>query len=351
MQSLTDFGPVDFTGQSDSHATVQAAVDGCSGLLSWPAGRVRVDSSVNITRPLRIIGPGIDQWRTSTSGPEGCAQALFTVDPTIPVLRINHSNVWIDGLTIPGTGARFSQPDGGVGIVIGDVPGQYQDGTITGVRLTNVSVMSHRIGVHWVRGSDWVMDGCDVQGYHGMVVENLGNVDKGDSLILGCWFAADLVGGKGVYHKSSGGLRVSDSKFLNCQDSLYIEWTAGLSGGPIVTGCSFENMTRRGINVVGNGVARINGMTVCGNWFNGAVDSIFVDSSVPMDRLLVSGNNIVGGPTSILVNVGGGVAGYFIDGNLLDGNGGGYGIFVRAGAQGAIGTNHCRGLAQNTVYN
>jgi hypothetical protein len=195
------------------------------------------------------------------------------------------------------------------------------------------------------------MDRCDMQSFYTLTIENLANTDKGDSLITNCDLAADSTSGKCIQQKSSGGLRILGNKFLDCQDSVYIPWTNGLSGGPIIQGNSFENMTRRGIFIVGDSESVMNGVTIQDNWINGAVDSIFIDNSAVVKRALISGNNILGGATSIGINIGALTDEFLVSNNLMDGNGASssYGVFARDGASGHIGPNRMTGFSTNII--
>lgn len=346
IATLQDFGVTDFSGATDYTAQVQNAVDNCNGVLLWNAGIVKINGTVTITKPCRILGPGIAQWR-STDG----AVRITSSNPTNTKFKIMASNVHLDGLHFSGTSARYSS--GGKAIVVGDVaaPGAFGDGTITGCSFSRISTASEGVGIHFVRASNWVMDRCDIQGYDAVIVENT-VADKGDSAISHCDFAADPIAGKCITQTSSGGLRISNSKFLTCQDSIYIPWTRGLSGGPIITGCSFENMTRRALFVVGNPAIPMHGLTIANNWINGGVDSIFIDDSARVSRALISGNNIVGGSTSIGINLGANMTDFLVNANTMDGNGQptSYGIFVRSGASGRIGPNYIHGYT-TPIYN
>lgn len=345
IATLLDFG-VDMTGANDSTAEIQAAINGCEGVLIWQKGWQRIEGSVEFTAPCRIIGPGTDQWRVA-----GAAANVITSGVSNTLFRINANNVVIDGLNFPGTSARCVS-GGGKAITVGDTPGATGDGTITGTVLSNVGISSHGMGVHFIRASDWLMERrCDIHSYNAVTVENLVHVDKGDSAIANCHFAADPIAGKCLTYKGSGGLRVLGNKFLTCQDSIYITWTNGLSGGPIIQGNSLENMTRRGIFIVGNPSSTMNGLAIQNNWINGAVDSIFVDSSAIVQRAIITGNNILGGPTSIGINLGALMTDFLVAANNIDGNGQtpSYGIFARNGAQGRVAPNYIHGFSTAVI--
>ena len=88
----------------------------------------------------------------------------------------------------------------------------------------------------------------------------------------------------------------------------------------------------------------MNGMQVSDCFFNGAMESIFIDDNIPLSKLHIKGNTIVGGSTTILVNLGAMVSEYYVTGNLLDGSGTGYGIFRRGFLPGLIGENSYNNL-------
>jgi len=205
-------------GNVDNTADLQSAINGCGGLLFADVPTVRIDRSINITAPVRIIGPGIDQWRIG-----GAACNVITTG-NADLFRIRRSNVHLDGLNFNGTGARFAA-SGGKAIVVGDVAGPDGDGTITGLTLSRISASSHGTAVHFVRASNFVMERCDLQSYNSVIVENIINVDKGDSLITGCDFAADATGGKCVIQKSSGGLRIQNSSSVGGIEAYFKDCT------------------------------------------------------------------------------------------------------------------------------
>lgn len=221
-----------------------------------------------------------------------------------------------------------------------------------GCTFRNVSTSSHSVGIEFLNAASWMIDNCYLQSYDSLHVRCIVNADAGDSSIQAGLLAADASAGKCIYWRSSGALKVTAVKFLDAQDHISIDWSWATSGGPIVTGCSFENVARYFFHATGDGTALMNGSNVTGNWFNGSGSVLFDNAAGTgwFQRLNWIGNTHTSSSVATLLDIGRALDGFFLAGNTIDGGsfGGATGINVRASAaNGNVYGNRFVGLATN----
>lgn len=211
-----------------------------------------------------------------------------------------------------------------------------------GCCFRNISVNSHAVGIHFISAANYLVEGCDLQSFRSIVQESVLSVDKGDSTIISTHFGADTVAGQCLLITSGGGLRVMNNKFLDAQDLILVQWTNGLSGGPIITGNSLENCTRRFISVTGDGTSELQGLIITGNWINGGTAGIYIADNAVVKKLQVTGNTITSSAALDLIYIGSLVDGLDITANYIDGGNfaSACGVRIAIGAQnGLIGPN------------
>lgn len=215
---------------------------------------------------------------------------------------------------------------------------------ITGVILRDLAISSHAVGIEIVSADQYLIDDCFLSNTDSIKISNVLGVDSGDSIITNSFIAADGSTGSGIYYVSGGALRIANNKFSTCDKSIEIVWTEGLSGGPLVVANSFENQTTSAIHVSGDSSdARINGLTIVGNWFNGGSSAnILIADTINVTRLHVASNTVLCGSSNRGIIVGALVDGFNIAANLIDGNSVAacVGIEIKSGAaNGFVGSN------------
>lgn len=220
-----------------------------------------------------------------------------------------------------------------------------------GCAFRNISANSHAVGIHFISAANYLVEGCDIQAFRSIVNESVLSVDKGDSTIISSHFGADTGSGQCLLITSGGGLRVINNKFLDAQDLILVQWTNGLSGGPIITGNSMENCSRRFISVTGDGTSELNGLTISDNWINGGTAGIYIADNAVVKRLQVTGNTITSSAALDLIYIGALVNGLDITANYIDGGNfaAACGVRIAVGAQnGLIGPNFFTQLSSQT---
>jgi len=226
---------------------------------------------------------------------------------------------------------------------------------ITGVILRDLAISSHNIGVEILTADQYLIDDCFMSNTDSMHIGNMLGVDAGDSIVTNSHFAADGSTGRCIYYTAGGALRIVNNKFATCSTSIEMFWVDGHTGGPIVMGNSFENQTTYSIYAHGNSSdARIHGLTVVGNWFNGGGSGIIrVADSIDMRNLQVSSNTLVAGGTDRGIRVGALVDGFTISANLFDMNNNAAAVAVEvvSGAQNGLVSANMYDNTTTTVSN
>jgi hypothetical protein len=287
--------PESDSGSFDSTAAIQAAIDSTTLLNASTAFnegttlRVPVKLSMGVyyitglavSHPVRLIGSGmkntlIKSLSTSTN--------LVTITAVEPVEIYDLSFGVKDGLG-PMTAGSF--------ILFNPTTESNQYSKIVRCAFNNMSN-----GVHTISAMFWIIDSCYFNKYTGtaIVVGNALLPDGGDSNITNCTFNNGT--GTAILQKSSGGLRITNNKFLGGDYSYFGEYSSGLAnrtGQLIIANNSFDQCNHANIS------------------FTKVGDSVY---SMPV----IENNIIVVSPNCFGVNVNGYLAETFLHQMTIGGN-------------------------------
>lgn len=190
-----------------------------------------------------------------------------------------------------------------------------------GLVLRDLTLFSHGKAVEFVNGANWLIDNCRLNGHRALHIENQVHPDAGDSTIRHTHFTSSKGGattGFNIFQRSGGGLKIDTCKFLTTDEHYQINWTLGLSGGPIITNCSFEGGPDYGIRITGD--KEMSGLGVWNNWFNGGGTSMVrIEDTITLSRVNICGNIFGGGSPTAIVRIGAKTSKFLVADNLFDG--------------------------------
>jgi hypothetical protein len=253
---------------------------------------------------LGFTGASIGQRIALTS----CAAAGATLFSTITAKA--------SGGSITVSPPAGNTPGAGVAAKYGNV---YVENTFRDVWMVN-----HINGIHLIDAAQQHLDHVYSNSKVGALVENQLSADYGDSFISDSMFlSTDNTNGAALQINSSGGLKISNSKFLFGKYGIYINWNLGGSANPILTNNSIESFTSTGIFI--NTAVTLTRVNITGGSIAGATgaNAITVDntSAAALTDINIIGVTMTGfGGVTNMVDVGK-VSGGFIGGLTID-NGG-----------------------------
>jgi Pectate lyase superfamily protein len=230
-----DYGVV-ANGVTDDTAAMQAAWNAAAaqGLpLFCPAGNCVLSAPINISTTGVITGNG---GLSSNFYLKSANQSAFLVN--------GPAAIHIEKICI------ISQAGYQAGVTLTAPSGQYNAGSI----IRDVIFKDLAEGVNAQNAANWVIDSCSfvadtaTGAWTGVLVQNTAAVDTGDSCIMGCSFWSNAANSVGVMQYSSGGLKISDTKFNGWVYGYLLNLAAGANTSDLlISNCSFENQTAASI--------------------------------------------------------------------------------------------------------
>jgi hypothetical protein len=349
VADIRSFGTVDLTGAVDCTTVMQLAHN--SGkIIYYPAGNYTF-SKVTMSSG-GIIGDGEGTFLKSTdSSSADCITHTGTGSSQNQIPLFKNFQLWGPG--------QYAAPTKSTGYGIRFVVDPAQD--------TNSQFNWHMDNVHmryWpgcvdtTRSNGWRITNCTFFFYQttGVLVDNPGNTDAGDSLISGCYFFNGGSGyyatmGRAIVQRTSGGLRVHGNKFNGGISAYKLDLQATTSIF-LFTGNSLENVTGIGLeftntaNTVGVPF-RFASIIITGNHFAGnakdiviAAISNYLNSSY-WDQIVICGNVFYTPTSTYSISIYTARA-INITGNVLNGN------FIGAGGI-YLDSTVSTGRVENTV--
>ncbi len=249
---------IDMTGATDASAII-AAILGMGWVLNFPAGNVKVNSTVTFAFG-GIRGAGQNSTYFVVDG-TGSSNVFVATGTGQPPNRPGGSYV---------TGSYFSDfsfvvastaKTGGYGIYINP------SSELLYVTIHDISFNGGLNGCYLNACPGFKISNCQfsvTSGGIGVEVLNSVSADDGDSSIVGCGFggAHDTSSVAVLHAGSAGGLRLLNNKFLGCNRSYYWNGSPGGTSDITITGNSFENHYRAAIEFATGGISNI---TIVGN--------------------------------------------------------------------------------------
>ena len=226
---LRDYSP-DGTGVRDSADAVQRWVNACIAAnvtcIADP-GTYRLDRTITVGGGLHLAGAGkyLTKFVLGTAAMNG-----FAITTTAPV-HLQNFAVWGGGTQSAGAAFLF------------DSTTSENDNSYFNNIYCNATWTCFR----FVRGAYWTIRDSNFYAGRGpqVIVDNLNNVDTGDSLFTGnkCIFGSSVADANQVCLRwsGSGGLRVIGNKFLNGYRGLEFKIGSGSAGSLIIASNSVEN--------------------------------------------------------------------------------------------------------------
>ncbi len=336
IPSVLDYG-ADPTGTTDSAPAIQMAVN-AGGLLWVPPGDYRLDATVILTKPIRLMGSGAGVWSV------GPWSAFFSAALALDLFHVNTDGASFEDLFFNRAGAS-NLPSEGNAILLGNsekAPGQAW----IGATIRHCRFLGHCRAVWVVHMQGWRLLDSDLYTCYGIQIENRSNADAGDANISDCTIMANGAAGAtaAIYYISGGGLKVTNTKLLGGQYGFWQKF-AGNSIGAQLNNLSIEGHGTHAIFLDPAG-ARIDGMTITGCHLDGVVPLITVGA---IRDLVMTGTVLeTNQPGAPLMHLLAGAEDVLINGNIFHGNmlGGGdapCAIQIDPGASYAVGVNLIHG--------
>lgn len=352
--SVKDFGA---KGDGVTDDTVAMAAAHATGkLIYYPEGHyIFTRLSSNITAG-GIIGEG--PTKTVLSSTDVSTNNLF-----------NFSGIW-ENYNPSQTNSAFVFKDfsitsditkaGGASInVTAPVATTQRENQLT--TFYNVLFRDSYIGLHFESASFWKVIACNFINYAkaGILVENLYNADSGDSCVTNCVFETNATssGSAGVLQYSSGGLKITGSKFLGATYGYLMAWNGASSSNLQICNNSFELMQYAAIALTrtsGTGTFKL--ITIVGNEIALTNTGISNDSNTWLSQVTIVGNvietwgNYGANTVAITFNY---LDNFIIANNNLDGTNGGSsnsnGISLLGPTNGQIGLNNYVGFTDSVT--
>lgn len=330
--SVLDFG-ADRTGFYDSTNAITVA-HLTNQTVYYPFGSYLINGN-NINIPAGgILGDGIGLTRLVVN--DTSANDIFVYTGQTGG-RFEDFTIYCNG-TQKTTGAMVNVTSGGVGE---NIYARFHQVSFGNGPST---AFYYPTGIHFTRASQWSVHACIFENFtqSGIWIENQNNFDSGDSVISNCYLQHNgpqgQLTGSGVLQYSSGGLKITGTKFNGGSYGYQLAAT-GTTSDLAISGCSFESGDIAGINLIqgATGVTFSN-ITIVGNQF--ATSGIRIPGPVSWLQNIDIVGNVIGAATGIAIDY---VNHFYIGGNTFNGS---YGVVLGTSGtdhnvNGQIGANNC----------
>jgi hypothetical protein len=221
---------LDYGSPSDANLASALAAAVSTNLPLFIPGTYPITQPLVISSPCTIYGAGP---KVTTIAPATAGQAAFQITSklavTIKELGIVSGAANQVGIT--------TSPSGG--------NGTWNEFSI----FRDLHITGFQVGLQLSNSSDWIVDGCIIDGAGqqvGIQVDNSINVDAGDSCISNCTISGLNTGNSvGISQYSSGGLKITNSKIIGYAYGYLMELSAGAQTSDLfISNCSFESQTQ-----------------------------------------------------------------------------------------------------------
>jgi polygalacturonase len=189
--SVKDFGAVG-DGTTNDTVAIQSAINATLGTsLYFPEGQYKVTTTLNITSSINIVGASVDGVRIVTNNASSDV-FYYTGTSRLTVRNITFAS------SVTKTGGAYINLYSGFQALI-----------------ERCVFENSYTAINTVNASGWTIANNYFPGYtNGVIVQNVGTPDEGDSTIYANIFDANNTTGVAIHQFSSGGLRITNNKIL-----------------------------------------------------------------------------------------------------------------------------------------
>ena len=288
--SVKDFGAIG-NGVTDDTAAIQAAMDSGANSIYFPSGTYVVSSAINIPSTRNLYGDGPINSTISTNS------------ATANIFNIN--TPYACGFT----NLRFTTSVTRTG-------GSYIQGPSS---VANSLSIIHRcvfgsayIAIDFQNMALFEISNCYIAAYvsKGVIVSCPLSPDTGDSTIFACIFDGSTGTGTAIYQSSSGGLRVTNNKFLGGSYHYFGDYNTGATATSILmlqnNSSEHAGISNFAFNETGN--TSFSSVIITGNQISIAASASainVIDTGILWMNQMVIGANTIGlGNSSVGMSIG-----------------------------------------------
>lgn len=290
QQNIHYYLPEDYGAVGDGVTNDAAAFTACiaampsrGGVMYLGAKTYLINTVVNITKPITVLGSGADNSLGSDSayGLSNPPTKLLNTNGTSSVFDIQSPAVTISKVAFIHTGITAISGCYAVYVSTGTPTWPYT----SGFKIYDCSFYKFYDNIHVKNGWAFQIEDCFLNGAINAQVylANDAQCDAGDGTISGCTFITwDGTTPFGIFHHCGGGLRVVNNKFNSNERIHYYSDITNLTVSRIFTGNSFENHVASAIVFNSDGVTPYVGdafIVISGNQFAtyaiGGIDSTY----------------------------------------------------------------------------
>jgi hypothetical protein len=336
--SVKQFGATG-NGSTDDTSTIQNAINVAQltgAELYFPPGTYQY-TTLSITGSIKISGAGRNATFFHQNSTTNVGIVVNTPSPVI------FEGIFFYPIGTPTAGAAIS-----LTASTSNTESVFRDCSFAG----------NYIGIETIAAAQWVVDSCYFSQYiaTGILVQNTTTADSGDSDVVDCLFSSSGNSAQGILQYSSGGLKISNTKFIGGGYGYLLQLAVGAATSDLLfSNCSLENHTVAAIDISRQGSSgTFANIVVNGCQFapaSGGIPMSFGDFTAGwLSGVVVNGCNItITNATAIFIND---VAVFNVTGNNFLGVGASQnGITIAAGASnGTIGPNTYNNLG-NPINN
>jgi hypothetical protein len=306
-------------GTNDTTA-IQAAITAAvaSGAAVYiPRGQYTITTALSVTAAIKIYG-------------DGPYESVITPIPSVSgiAIAINNSPKYY-GPTLEDFG--ISYPAQALAGSDGAITATSASFEVNGSYYKNLHINQAFNGIHFIKASWWVVDGCAINdsGQTAVFIENQNNADSGDGTIVNCSIFNPFVSGTaiGIIWRTGGGLRVENNKINFFQTGIQVQLGSGAATGDILI--NNNSIEAYGFPSVGTAInvfrlgatGTLHSLLIQGNQIGGFLNGITVPvdaNGAWLENLVINDNELIalstGSPTEIVVAS---TTGFSICGNVI----------------------------------
>lgn len=276
------------TNDAAAFNSMIAAMPSTGGVIYLSEKDYRLSAKWTIDKPVRIIGAGMG------------ASFISTASGTLELIDVTSVNVSMESFTIINKVSSGYTVAATAGYAM-----QLQDATFFNMENVKIIGFYDQIDIEAAAFATINRSYFLSFGHYGLYVKNTTEADVGDIGVTDCNFTTWLyTGAAAIRHESSGGLRITSCKGNWSGGSIRMPYFYdGLINGStvdlLITGCSIENFTGRGIRINTTGGATFSQIVITGNQIASYTSATYAIEVKNVSGVSIKGNTMAYGVNGI----------------------------------------------------